>query len=470
MNEKQIFKTVCENDLAFFTRQAFKILEPETEYQHNWHVDVLANNLEAVHTGLIKNLDINIAPRTIKSLMVNIVYPCWVWTTDPSHKFISASYSDSLSVYFNIKRRELVKSDFFQSFWPIGIKEDIDTQRLIENKMNGFFLSTSVDGTVTGKGADTLISDDLISAQDAFSKTKREATHRWYSQSFYNRLQDKKTGRRINVNQRTHQDDVSGLIEKKYSFERLVIPMQKMEGQVENITRWKDPRAISEFMHPERYGDKEKEDEYEGLGVYGWSGQMQQSPSPLGGGIILDEWIRFYDEVPASFDQKIIVADLAFKGGKSSDYVSYQCWGKLGIYYYLIDLIRGKWNYGQSKDNFKVFCLKHSDVSYKYVEDKANGPALISELKNEIRGIVAWPEKSELKSLSKVQRVHMTSPLYQNGLVMLPKDIELSKVFVAELLGFTENGSTTGHDDMVDTSTMALIQLKTVARSRYSVG
>jgi hypothetical protein len=112
MTERQIFKTVCENDLAFFTRQAFKILEPETKYQHNWHVDVLAQNLEAVKNGTIKNLDINIAPRTIKSFMVNIVYPCWVWTTEPSHKFISASYSDSLSVYFNIKRRELSQNSF----------------------------------------------------------------------------------------------------------------------------------------------------------------------------------------------------------------------------------------------------------------------------------------------------------------------------------------------------------------------
>jgi predicted phage terminase large subunit-like protein len=327
-----------------------------------------------------------------------------------------------------------------------------------------------VDGTVTGKGADTLLSDDLISAQDAFSKTKREATHRWYSQSFYNRLQDKKNGRRINVNQRTHQDDVSGLIQKKYSFERLVIPMQKMEGQVENITGWKDPRELNEFMHPSRYGENEKNDEYEGLGIYGWSGQMQQSPNPIGGGIVKDEWIRFWDELPKGFDQKIIVADLAFKDRAQSDYVSYQYWGKSGIYYYLLDLVRGRWNYGKSKEQFKLFCERHSDASLKYVEDKANGPALISELKSEIRGIIAWPEKPELKSLSKVQRVNMVSPLYESGLVLLPRNIELAPIFVAELLGFTENGSTTGNDDMVDTSTMALIQLKTVSRSRFAAG
>ncbi len=470
MDQRLIFKTVCENDLAFFTRQAFKVLEPETSYEHNWHIDVLADHLTAVKDGRIRNLDINIAPRTIKSLMVNIVYPCWIWTTDSPHKFISAAYSDSLSTYFNLKRRELIKSKFYQSFWPMKLKEDRDTQRFIENEFNGYFIATSVGGTVTGKGADTLISDDLLNAKDAFSKVTREAARMWYSQSLYNRLQNKKTGRRINVNQRLHQQDISGLLQEKYKFERLVIPMQKVEGQVQTSLRWKDPRKLGEFMHPSRYAQAEKDDEYEGLGVYGWSGQMQQSPSPVGGGLIKKEWIRFYEERPKYFDKTIVVADLAFKDTAKSDFVSYQCWGKLGIYYYLIDLVRGRWNYGKSKEYFKVFCDKHPTASLKYVEDKANGPALISELKKEIRNLIAWPEKKEFKTMSKVERVTMCQPLYESGLVLLPRNIELTTEFVNETLGFTENGSTTGNDDMVDTSTMALIQLKTEVRSKFAAG
>ena len=470
MNEKYIFKKVCEKDLAFFTRQAFKILEPESTYEHNWHVEVVAQNLEAVSSGLIRNLDINIAPRTIKSLLVNVIYPTWVWATEPSHKFISSSYSASLSTYFNLKRRDLIKSRFYQSLWPIRVKEDRDTQTFMENEFNGYFLSTSVGGTITGKGADTLISDDLLNAKDAFSKVARDSTRLWYTQSFYNRLQNKKTGRRINVNQRLHQNDISGLLAEKYDFEKLVIPMQKVEGQVENITGWKDPREIGEFMHPTRYGEVEKQDEYEGLGTYGWSGQMQQSPTPVGGGLIKKEWMRFYEELPTSFDKKILVADLAFKDTARSDFVSYQCWGKLGIYFYLIDLVRGRWNYGNSKANFRIFCDKHPTASLKYIEDKANGPAMISEIQKEIRNIIAWPEKKEFKSLSKVERVLMTQPLFENGLVLLPKNISLVTDFQDELLGFTESGSTTGNDDMVDTSTMALIQLKTATRSKFSAG
>lgn len=472
MDKITIFKTVCENDLSFFTRQAFKVLEPETVYKHNWHVDVIAEHLEAVYRGEIRNLDINIPPRTIKSLMVNVIFPCWTWTKENHLKFISGSHSDSLSKGFNIKRRELIVSDFFQKFWPIDLKPDIDTQNNFANVKNGFMKSISVGGAVTGEGADFLIWDDLIKAEEAFSKTTRESTHRWLSQTVYNRLNDKKTGRRINVNQRTHADDVSGFIRKNYKFVELVIPMQKVEGQVENITGWKDPRKVGEFLHPERYGQAEKDDEYKGLGIYGWSGQMQQSPSPVGGGIIKKEWVRYYDssQMPASFDKKIVTADLTFKGSDDSDYVSYQCWGKKDIYYYLIDLVRGKWSYKLSKDHFKVFCEKHKDASMKFIEDKANGPALISDLSVEIPGIIAWPEDKDLKQAGKVQRLHLTQPLYENGLVYLPKDIELTNTFVEELVSFTERGSTTGHDDMVDTSTMGLIQLKSAGRSKFSAG
>lgn len=472
MDKLQIYKTVCENDLSFFTKQAFKVLEPETPYKHNWHVDVISDHLDLVYKRQIRNLDINIPPRTIKSLLVNVIFPCWVWTKESHIKFISASHSDSLSTGFNIKRRQLINSEFFQNFWPMDLKEDIDRKNHFANTNNGFMKSISVGGAVTGEGADFLIWDDLIKAEEAFSKTKREATHRWLSQTVYNRLNDKKTGCRINVNQRTHAYDVSGFIQENYEFERLVIPMQKIESQIENCTGWKDPRQVGEFIHPERYGQKEKDDEYKGLGVYGWSGQMQQSPSPVGGGIIKKEWIRYYEDasLPKHFSQKIITADLTFKGGESSDYVSYQCWAKDQNYFYLIDLVRGKWSYSESKEKFKIFCDKHSDASLKYVEDKANGPALISDLKLDIRGIVAWPERKDLKQASKVQRLHLTQPLYESGLVYLPKNIELVSTFVEELTSFTENGSTTGHDDMVDTSTMGLIQLKTVSRSKFSAG
>lgn len=471
-DESLIYKYVCENDLSFFLRQAFKIVYPEQTYSHNWHVDVLCKHLEAVARGDIRNLDINIAPRTIKSLLINIVFPAWVWTKTPQKKIITASYAASLSIGFNIRRRSLIKSSWFQTFWPTKIKDDRDTTHFFENESNGFMMATSVGGSITGEGADILISDDLIDVNDAFSRASRDSTRFWYDNTFYNRLNNAKEGCRINVNQRLHEQDISALIKDKFAkldgWESLVIPTVKTERQIQTSLNWIDPRKVGEYMHPERFGFNEAQVHM--TNTYKWSSQYQQSPVPIGGGIIKKEWIRYYDELPPELDQIIISADLTFKGNKDSDYVCFQCWGRKGVFKYLIDIVRGQWSYAKAKEQFLTFCEKHPMAGKKYIEDKANGSALISDFQKVVPGLEEWPVKNSgiSKNIDKVQRVHLISDEYESGLVLIPSKISLALDYVDEITSFTENGSTTGNDDMVDTSTTALIELKTKKRSRFA--
>lgn len=460
LDEVDLFKECCENDFAFFVKQYLKVIEPETVFEWNWHMTTLCHYCEKVYYGQYQNLDINISPRMLKSIIVSVMFPCWVWTKQRSKKFICASHSYDLSVSFNMKRRELIESREYMSLWPIALKEDNNTSHIFENYDNGFMKAVSALGKVTGAGADFLISDDLIDAKDSFSKTKREAVTHWFSNAFYNRAQDKKKVRRININQRLHQKDISGHIEEFHNYHKLVIPMVMTENN-ESTVDFIDPRSPGEFMHPSRYSEKEKLDDYKALGVYGWSSQYQQSPRPIGGGIIKEEWIRYYDiKERQGFDKKIITGDLSFKGNKKSDYVCFQAWGRSGADRYLIDIIRGKWSYKTTKENFLTFCEKHTGAD-KYIEDKANGPAILDDLKSDMPGLYAWPRPgSSYMNADKIQRLHLVSKDYELGNVWIPKDMELVELFVEELLGFTENGSTTGNDDMVDTSTMALLELK----------
>lgn len=462
MDDSKIFKEVCENDFSFYVKHFLKIIEPETEFEWSWHIDLLCYHCEKVFYGEIKNLDINIPPRMLKSLIVSVLFPTWIWTKVPSFKIIGASSTSSLAKLFNIKRREIIESEAYQSSWQIKIKDYMNTISKFENTDNGFMQSVSVGSSIIGQGADILISDDLIDPQDAFSKVARDSTTFWYSNTFYGRVQNKSDAKRININQRLHMNDISGHIAKTYKFDTLIIPMQKMESNTGTVY-WEDPREVGEFLMPTRYAEKEKEDEYMGLGTYGWSSQMQQIPLPVGGGIIKTEWIRHYTPTTGmQFDRVIITGDLAFKKTKTSDFVCFQCWGRLGSERFLIDVIRGRWSYRETKERFIDFCAKHNNATSKYIEDKANGPAMIDDLKDSIPSLFAWPRtnKSDLSKMDKVQRLHMCSQDYENGLVYLPLGIKLVELFELELTSFTEKGSTTGNDDMVDTSTMALIELK----------
>lgn len=463
MTEREIFKELCENDFAFYVEQFLKVLEPETVFEWNWHMDLLCHHCEKVYYGEIPNLDINIPPRSLKTAIVSVLFPTWIWTKKPSFKILSATATGTLSTLINIRRREIIESEAWQSLWPLKLKDYSNKTTKFDNYYNGFMQATSVGGSIIGQGADLILADDLLNVLDAFSRAKREYANNWFSMALYNRVQNKKYAKRINIMQRLHPLDLSNHIKEKYNFETLVIQMEKSDKNTSSV-RWVDPRKEGEFLHPSRYGQKEKDDEYGGLGIFGWSSQYQQSPVPAGGGIIKNEWLRYYEpnDLPEVFDNIIIAGDLSFKGHHLSDYVCFQAWGKKGNIKYLLDIVRGKWSYKQTKEHFREFCNKNNTAGLKWIEDKANGPALIDDMKSEIPGLQGWPHhtKKNLKDLDKVQRLHLVSQDWENGLVYIPKGMILVDLFVEELTSFTENGSSTGHDDMVDASTMALIELK----------
>ena len=174
LNEAQVFKEVCENDFSFFVRQYLKVVEPETSFEWNWHMDTLCHYCERVYYGDYQNLDINIPPRMLKTLIVNVLFPCWVWAKDASKKFLCASRSYDLAVKYNLKRRDLIESEEFRAIWPILLREDRNTSVLFHNYAGGFMKAVSAEGKVTGEGGDFLMSDDLLDAMDAFRKNKRD--------------------------------------------------------------------------------------------------------------------------------------------------------------------------------------------------------------------------------------------------------------------------------------------------------
>ena len=62
-----------------FIQRAWPVVEPSTRYVHGWHIDAIAAHLEAVTSGEINRLLINVPPGTMKSLAVGVLWPAWEW-------------------------------------------------------------------------------------------------------------------------------------------------------------------------------------------------------------------------------------------------------------------------------------------------------------------------------------------------------------------------------------------------------
>jgi hypothetical protein len=266
---------LAEKSLEEFIEIGWRYIDP-ADFVPNWHIGAIADHLEAVANGEIRRLIINIPPRHMKSLSVNVAFPPWVWAqkkrsalTGPGVGFLSTSYAQHLSIRDNVKSRRVIESPWYQRGWGnrFRLTSDQNTKIRFENDHGGYRIASSVDGTATGDGGDIIIIDDAISAGDALSQTVRAAANEWFDNTMSTRLNDPKTGAYIVIMQRLHEGDLVGHILEQ---ERLA----KLEGgepeewtvlclparyEPDHKHVWSgDPRKeAGALLWPERMGEKQ---------------------------------------------------------------------------------------------------------------------------------------------------------------------------------------------------------------------
>lgn len=80
---------------------------------------------------------------------------------------------------------------------------------------------------------------------------------------------------------------------------------------------------------------------------------------------------------------------MTFKDSAGADFVVGQVWGVKGADYYLIDQVRDRMDFSQALKALKALSEQYPEAAAKYIEDKANGPAVISALRGVVGGMIA---------------------------------------------------------------------------------
>lgn len=212
MLERERAIRLCRKRLAPYTRAMWGVIEPSTPYKHGWHIDAIAEHLEAVKTFEIKKLCIMTPPRHMKSIEVSVMFPSWCWLDSPWLRFIYSSYAASVSLQDSIKCREVIRSDRYRSWFnpEWELTEDQDTKTRFRNTKAGERVSTSVDGISTGLGGDIIVGDDLISAKDYASQAKREEAAHYWLKVLSTRKNNPERSARVLIMQRLHEKDPAG--------------------------------------------------------------------------------------------------------------------------------------------------------------------------------------------------------------------------------------------------------------------
>jgi predicted phage terminase large subunit-like protein len=299
---------LAEASLAEFIRIGWKWMDP-AEFRDNWHIDVVAERLEAVVNGECTRLIINLPPRHMKSLLVSVAFNAWVWAQKPDPTrplagpgvaFLTMSYAQSLSMRDSVKTRRLIKSPWYQRLFGdrFAIAHDQDAKLRFENNHNGYRLASSVDGSATGEGGDIIVIDDAINAKDALSETIRNSTNDWFDNTMTTRLNDPKRGAFVLMMQRLHENDLVGhVLSRDEEWEHLCLPA-RYEINHPHLCKRDRRTKDGELLWESRFGETELKRIEKLLGSYGSAGQLQQRPAPREGGMLKPEWFRILRKLP----------------------------------------------------------------------------------------------------------------------------------------------------------------------------
>jgi predicted phage terminase large subunit-like protein len=437
-------------DLTTFIRRVVETIAPGEVYLHNWHIEAMAWHLQLCVTGGVTRLIITVPPRGLKSTCASIALPAWILGHDPTARIICISYSGDLAERNARDCRRVMESEWYQRIYPrTRLSHEKNTEKEFVTTAQGFRYSTSIGGTLTGRGATYIIIDDSLKADEAMSEVSRTGVNESYRRTIYSRLDDKRTGRIIIVQQRLHVDDLIGHVLQNQSQIWTHLNLPAIAETDEEIPIGRNRvyrRKIGDVLHPARESEETLAETKINLGSYDYSAQYQQSPAPREGAILKREWFQVYDEVVRTRGDRIFQSwDTALTDGVSSDYSVCITFLVRGSNYYILDVLREKLNYPDLRRRIYRHWLDWGATEPPIIEDRGSGTSLIQELRgDQFAGLpkaIAFQPDGD-----KVSRMHRESAKIEAGHVHVPERADWLDDFFLEITQFPRGR----HDDQVD--------------------
>lgn len=475
-------RRAAEASLMDFTRAVWHVIEPAEEFRHNWHLDAIAEHLEAVTRGEIKNLVIAIPPGCMKSILVSVAWPAWMWIKRPDLRIMGASYGIDLAIRDSQKCRDIITSEWYQRHWgdKVAIRPGEDQKTKYALSGGGWRMATSVGGRATGEHPDVKLVDDPHNQRQSDSDTERENAITWFDRTLSTRGKSR-GAKTVVVAQRFHERDVTGhILADLKGYDYLCIPMEFEHGRKATSLGWVDPRTEKgELLWPEMFNEESVAELKQALGDYGTAGQLQQEPAPAEGGIINTGKIQMWSKDESSPPMEYILQsyDTAFTEKTSGDPTACTVWGVFRHKGRYNAMLLDAWDEHMAYPQLRAKVLDDFSLEYKansvlgaapvksrkadrvLIEQKGSGQSLLQDLRQGNVPVVGYnPGNAD-----KIARAHQATPIIDRGLVWIPESTKNPGNFVSWAAGFIKQLSrfpVAEHDDYVDTFTQAMIFLK----------
>lgn len=445
---KGLLIELCRHDFTAFLRKAWTWISGGDLLDWNWHLDAIAYRLERIEHGEVRRSLINLPPRNGKSKTISVIWVAWMLGRDPTLNFVCVSYSNELSGKMARDCRAIMDSAWYREIFPsTWVSKMRSAANDFETTRGGGRLATSVTGTLTGRGGDIIILDDVIKPEEANSEATRNFVNDWFQSTLASRLNDKATGAILCVMQRLHENDLSGMLLEQGGWDHLSLPAIATEDQSIILARGGvKRRREGEILHPERESLATLEDQRAMMGSAAFEGQYQQSPMPAEGNMYKAAWLRSYGPAAGEEEYGEIIQswDTAIKTGSGNDFSVCITVRKVRKEIRVVDVWRGKLEFPGLLRKVIELAQTHNARTL-LIEDKASGQQLIQALRgSNIQGV---PDPiGRTPELDKYSRAAGVSSMVEAGQLLLPEDAHWLAEFRKELLAFPNSK----HDDQVD--------------------
>ena len=449
-----MYADVLRQDFSAFSHRSFLELNSGTPFLPNWHIDVLASTLEEVRSGWLNRVIINIPPRHLKSHATSIAFPAWLLGHRPTAQILCISYAQDLSDNLARQCRTLMTSSFYQALFDTRLAPGREAVSDFSTNEGGYRLSTSIGGVVTGRGADIIVIDDPLKADDALSEARRRSVNEWYDNTLRSRLNSQERGVIIIVMQRLHVDDLVGHVQQHERWDVLSFPAIAEQADTYPVISPYGKRTIhreaGSVLHPKLLSRVLLDNTRRAMTEYNFTAQYQQDPQPLSGNVVKRAWLKFYkpEEEPDRFEMILQSWDTANKETELANFSVCTTWGVHKKHLYLLNVFREKLEFPDLKR--AVVKLANSyEAKVVLIEDRASGTQLIQQLRADRFSRV---EAAPTLDGDKIMRLRAQTAKFEGGFVLLPKEPHWLADYVGELLSFPNSK----YDDQVDSTVFAL--------------
>jgi predicted phage terminase large subunit-like protein len=436
-------KKLVRTEFLAFAMKAFASLNKGQSLGREQYLTLLADRLAQVAGGDIRRLVISLPPRHCKTFMGSICLSAWILAHDPSAKILVLSYGHDLAEKIAYAIRTILQSEWFLEAFRTRLAANRAKVSDFVTTDGGGVRSLSIEGGVTGLGADFIIIDDPVEIKDCDNVKRLDRVNELFDNEIKTRLNSPKKGSILIIAHRISEDDLPGhVLKKPSSWHELKLPLIApgvRHYELSDGAIWQ--RRKGELLRPDAF-TRRNIAELRASKRPGFETLQQQNPGRNERLRIKADCFPFFDPSELPADRPMVLSiDPGQKGGATNSFSVIQAWAPHGGVHLLLDLWREQARYKEFRSAVQQFVRRYRP-SVVLVEATGQGPALSSELnpQNGMKVELITPSESKLERLRKHRRI------IRDRLVQIPQDALWREDFLQEATLFPYGP----FDDQVD--------------------